>query len=404
MERTFRQLYNAAYTPDLYRRYLARLEAQLGCPIPFRVAETPLFLPRELRDRLTTFAREIVDQLCDPELIKRASKAIPARLNVPGQDLLANCIQVDFAITREEDGSLSGRLVELQGFPSLYALIPLQAAALGEELRSIPGLDRPWTTIFGGHTMAEYTEHLRRAILAGYDPQDVVLLDLDPPSQKTYPDFVATHRLVGIDAVCPTSLEREGRKLFRVKDGQRIQVHRIFNRVVFDELERKNIALPFSYTDDLEVSWVPHPNWYWIWSKYTMPLLDHPAIPKATYLSDVHEPPADLENYVLKPLFSFAGSGVKVDVTPADLAAIPVAERGDWILQRKITYIDALQTPEGHGVKAEIRMMFLRSPDEAKPTLAMNLVRMSRGKMLGVDHNKDLDWVGGTVGIWPADE
>jgi len=404
MEPSFRQAYNAAFTPELYQRYLDRLAARFGGPVPFRVAETPLFLPKNLRDRLATCAREIVDQLCDPALIAQTSKAIPPELNVPGQDALADCIQVDFAITREDDGSLSGRLVELQGFPSLYALIPLQAQILSEELQKLPGLARPWTTIFGGLSLDDYAQRLRRTILAGHDPDEVILLDLDPPSQKTFPDFVATHQLIGIDAVCPTAIEREGRKLYRVKEGKRVQIRRIFNRVVFDELTSKGVSMPFKYTEELDVTWCPHPNWYWVWSKFTLPYLDHPAIPKATLLSALTEAPSDLENYVLKPLFSFAGSGVKVDVTRADLDAIPAEQRDGWLLQKKIRYIDAFQTPEGHGVKAEIRMMFLKNPDTGRPELMMNLVRMSRGKMLGVDHNKNLDWVGGTVGIWPSDE
>jgi hypothetical protein len=404
MERSFRQAYNAAFTPDLYRRYLGRLEARMGHPIPFRVAETPLFLPRAFRERLARYAREIVDQLCDPGLIARTSKAIPPELNVPGQDDLASCIQVDFAVSKDDQGAWTGRLVELQGFPSLYALIPIQAQVLGEELRKLPGLDRPWTTLFEDRSLEEYGARLREALLGGFSAEETVLLDLDPPSQKTYPDFIATQQLTGIEAVCPTALEREGRRLFRIKDGKRIQVRRIFNRIVFDELEKKGTPLPFRFNEELDVSWCPHPNWYWIWSKFTLPFLKHEAVPEARFLSDVREPPPDLENYVLKPLFSFAGTGVMVDVTRADLDAVPEEQRGGWLLQKKITYANALETPDGHGVKAEIRMMFLRGRGAAKPELTMNLVRLSRGKMLGVDHNKDLDWVGGSVGIWPEDD
>lgn len=404
MERSFRQAYNRAFTPDLYRRYLSKLEAHVGHPIPFRVAETPLFLPRAFRERISRYAREIVDQLCDPELIAKTSKAIPAELNVPNQDDLSSCIQVDFAVSRDEQGEWTGRLVELQGFPSLYALIPMQAQILAEEIRSIPGLERPWTTLFDHLSMDAYAARLRGALLGGHEPDSVVLLDLDPPSQKTYPDFLATRMMTGIDAVCPTTLQRDGRRLFRIKDGKRVQVERIFNRIVFDELEKKQTPMPFRFTDDLDVSWCPHPNWYWIWSKYTLPFLDHPAIPQARFLSDVRDLPEDLENYVLKPLFSFAGTGVIVDVSRADIDAIPEEQRGGWMLQKKIVYASALETPDGHGVKAEIRMMFLRSPGSMKPELTMNLVRLSRGKMLGVDHNKNLDWVGGSVGIWPEDD
>lgn len=404
MEPTLRKAFNAAYTSEFYPSYLSRLEAKLGVPaIPFRIAETPLFLPHTLRDRLAREAREIVEQISSPALIERMKRAIPAHLEVPRMDALPNCTQVDFAITRGPDGELRGQVVELQAFPSLYALMVIQSETMGEALSKIPGLDRKWSMYFSGLDRDAFVDRLRRAILGGEDPEHVVLLDLDPPAQKTYPDFVATKMLVGIDAVCPTSLVKDGRRLFRKIDGKLVPVRRIFNRVVFDELARTGSSLPFSYTDDLDVTWCSHPNWYWTWSKFTLPYIDHPAVPRARYVSDLDRVPDDLEQLVLKPLFSFAGAGVKVDPTREDIEQIPDRERAQWIVQEKIAYEPALPMPDGNGVKAEVRMMFLRGPDEEKPTLVLNLVRLSRGKMLGVDQNKDLTWVGGTVGIWTDD-
>ncbi len=404
MERTLRAHFNAAFTNERYRRVLDRIETRLGCSIPFRVAETPLFIPRDLRLRLVRHATEIVDEISRPALIAKLADAIPSELDVPRVDSLCNCIQVDFAIARNEAGELDGRLVELQGFPSLYALTAVEVQAWSEELATMPGLARPWTCLFNDPDHDSFVRRFRHAVLGGCDPEEVILMDLDPTRQKTYPDFVATREMVGIDAVCPTTLERDGRRLFRRVGDRRVQVRRIYNRVVFDELEKSGVTLPFAYNDDLDVTWFPHPNWYWIWSKNTVPFIEHPSVPRATLLSRLAEIPDDLENYVLKPLFSFAGAGVKVDVTRADIDAVPSHQRGGWMLQRKIVYEPGIVTPEGHGVKAEVRMMFMRAPDEPKPTLTLNLVRLSRGKMLGVDQNKDFDWVGGTVGIWPADE
>ena len=405
MDPVLRAAYNKAFSEDHYRAYLGRLQGRLGFTIPFRVAETPLFLPRGVRTRLETHAREIVEQICAPELIAKARKAIPKELDVPGEDDLASCIQVDFAIVQNPDGSFDGRLVELQGFPSLYGLIVIQTEEMAEELRTM-GMERPWTTYFGGMSRQDYLEKLRRTILGGCDPGEVILLDLAPEQQKTFVDFVSTKILLGIDPVCPTELEREGRRLFRRVQGQRVAVRRIYNRIVFDELAQRKTQMPFAYTDELDVSWCPHPNWYWTWSKYTIPHLSHPSIPRARFLSDIDakDLPGDLSRFVLKPLFSFAGSGVKVDVTRADVDAVPEDQRASWILQEKIDYAAAFHTPSGQAVKAEVRMMFLREPGKPRPELAMNLVRLSRGKMLGVDHNKDLDWVGGTVGIWPGDD
>lgn len=403
MDSIFRRAFNAAFGPSTYSDYMGHLERRLGCSIPFRVAETPLFLPDLLRERLVRAATEIVRQLSSPALIERMKRAIPPHLDAPGMDPLPSCAQVDFAIVRRPDGTLDGKVVELQGFPSLYALMVVQTDLMAEVLRGMPGLDRRWSIYFGGRTRDEFVAWLRRAVLAGEPEESVVLLDLDPEKQKTYPDFVATKQLLGVDAVCPTALVREGRRLFRRVSGRLVPVRRLYNRVVFDELEARRIELPFRYDEPLDVTWCSHPNWYWAWSKYTLPYVDHPAVPRARYLSDLDVEPSDLERYVLKPLFSFAGSGVKVDVTRDDLAAVPERERSRWLLQEKIAYEPALVMPDGSGVKAEVRMMFLRAPDEPELSLALNLVRLSRGKMLGVDHNRDLTWVGGTIGIWPVD-
>jgi len=244
-------------------------------------------------------------------------------------------------------------------------------------------------------------------VLADAPPEEVVLLDLDPASQKTRPDFHATARLLGVRAVCATELKREGRRLLAPLEQEGrppryLPVRRILHRIVFDELDRRRTVLPFDYREDLDVVWAAHPTWYWLWSKATLPHLDHPAVPRTRILSEVEQLPDDLSGYILKPLFSFAGQGVRVDVDRAFIESIPEAERAHWLLQEKVTYAPALIAPDGSGVKAEIRMMFLRPDGEDRMTLAINLVRLSRGKMHGVDHNKGLDWVGSSVAVWPA--
>jgi hypothetical protein len=404
MDSRFRSAFNRAYTPEFFARYRDRLEGPLGVTVPFRLAETPLFLPRGLRDDLAASSRQVVEIISNPALIRSLERAVPAEFDVPGRDDLPDCVQVDFAVTRDERGELVGRLVELQGFPSLYAFTPHQALAFADAMGATPGLDHPWTLFFGGLNHDSYVELFRGVVVGDCDPSEVVMLDLDPPSQKTYCDFAATRHYIGVDAVCPSELTREGRTLYRLVNGRRVAVRRIYNRVVFDELARKQVRLPFDWRDELDVRWVPHPNWYWVWSKYTLPFIDHPAVPRTRFLSDVTEPPADLERYVLKPLFSFAGAGVKVDLTREDLAAVPEARRGDYILQEKVTYEPALVAPDGLGVKAEVRMMFLRPPGGGGLELALSLVRLSRGAMLGVDQNRGHEWVGSSVGMWPADE
>jgi hypothetical protein len=105
------------------------------------------------------------------------------------------------------------------------------------------------------------------------------------------------------------------------------------------------------------------------------------------------ELPTDLENYVLKPLFSFAGQGVVIDIQPADLSAIKDPE--NWVLQRKVKYADVIETPNG-AAKAEIRIFYFWKDGDARPIATNNLARLSKGKMIGVRYNNGKDWVGGS--------
>lgn len=399
MDTLNRAAFNRAYSPDLFARYRTMLEREVG-PVPFRLAETPLFMDAPLRTELARSASEICDQLSQPELLWELRKAIPAHYQVPGMDPLPNCVQVDFALCPGPNGRLTGKLIEMQAFPSLYALMDYKAQAWARVFEDVPGLQGHAWTPYLDTPRSHAVDLMRRTVLGGEDPEQVVLVDITPDLQKTKPDFVATQLLMGVDSVCVTKLIKRGDRLFRHKDGREVPVRRIYNRLVFDELERKNVQVPFGWTDDLDVSWCSHPNWYWVWSKLVLPHLNHAAVPRTTYLSALKDIPADLHNFVLKPLFSFAGTGVVIDVTPADIERIPTWQRDGWVLQEKVTYAHALPMPDGTGVKAEIRVMLMRAPaDTALKPLQM-LVRLSRGKMIGVDHNKDLAWTGGTVALW----
>ncbi|RYZ64372.1 MAG: hypothetical protein EOP08_09135 [Proteobacteria bacterium] len=277
----------------------------------------------------------------------------------------------------------------------------------------MPGFEDTNLTCFFDLERDAAVAWMKQVVVGDEDPFETALVDYQPDLQKTLPDFHATRLLFGVSPVCVTKLIREGRRLYRETGGRRVPVRRIYNRMVFDELDAKKVALPFSFTDDLDVSWCSHPNWYWTWSKFALPYLDHPSVPKTRYLSDFGtDLPEDLENYVLKPLFSFAGSGVNIDLTRAAIDAIPEAQRSGYLLQRKVEYAPVIDMPshaEGFdpaapGVKAECRVMLLRhsfdGPRPLRPLIV--LVRSSRGKMLGVDQNRGVaqNWSGGTVALF----
>nr|MBA2242616.1 hypothetical protein [Chthoniobacterales bacterium] len=103
-----------------------------------------------------------------------------------------------------------------------------------------------------------------------------------------------------------------------------------------------------------------------------------------------------LEQYVLKPLYSFAGLGVDLEPTGEKLATLP--DPHAWILQEKVHYAEFVPTPDGLRSKAEIRMMFLWPADE-EPILVNNLVRMSQGAMMGVKFNQNKTWVGSSIAL-----
>lgn len=402
MDAALRAIFNAGYSEATYRRVCALMASRCEEPeFGFRLAEMPLILPSGLRDRCVAAAEEILAVVLRPGIVAEGTRAIPERYRVPATDDVPHFMSIDLAIVRGEDGGLEPRLIELQAFSSLYGMQLVQGEIWGEVLASMPGMPQRWTQRFSGLDREGYVDLLRRTVVADADPDEVVLLDIEPGSQKTRPDFHVIRKLLGVRSVCLSDLVRDGRRLRAPKDGRLVPVRRIFNRVVFDDLDRRKVAMPFDWRDDLDVTWVCHPNWYWIWSKHTLPRIDHPAVPGTRFLSDVREVPDDLSGYILKPLFSYAGSGVRVDVDRETIDAIPEIDRPNWLLQEKVAYAPDLVAPDGSGVKAEIRMMFLRPEGDDRLTLAINLARLSRGKMHGVDHNRGLAWVGSSVGVWP---
>jgi hypothetical protein len=387
-----RQAFNAAFTDERYQALVSWLEAEAGLHIPFRICETPVFLPAALTAELERAAREVLAAVSSREYLRTAARAVPPQYRVPGEDAHPAFVQVDLALA-EIDGEVLPRLIELQGFPSLYAFQWL----LNRGYRRHFDLPEGMTPYFGGIDDESYRECLRRVIVGDADPRTVVLLEIEPEQQKTRVDFVMTEKLLGVPTVGLADVSVRGREAFyrrpAQKGGGEVPIRRIYNRVIFDELARRGLELPPLFRTDLDLAWVGHPNWYWQLSKFSLPFIPGPYAPPCHFLSELRELPGDLENYVLKPLFSFAGHGVEVGVTAEQLRAISRPE--DYILQRRIEYAPAVATPDVPA-KVEVRMMFVW---DERPRLINNLVRMTKGKMVGVDFNKDRTWVGSSVAL-----
>lgn len=390
----WREKFNANFTPEAHEGFLKDLASATGVKVEFRPCETPVFLPKELLAQMESAAKELIAQLMTPESLEVSRRAIPARFDAPNEGDHPHFIQVDFAVTKDAGGKLTPKLIELQGCASLYAfqhLLP-QAYARHHDLGGLGYL-------LNGLTDEGYIDFLRKVILKGHEPEQVILLEIDPIQQKTLPDFTLTEKMLGIAYVDIAEIKKRGRRLYYRRNGREIEIRRLYNRVIIDEFVRKGVAIDFDFRDDLDVEWAGHPNWYFRMSKFSLPFLNHPTAPRAWFLDQLGEYPDELEKFVLKPLFSFAGSGVKVSITSEDLDRVPPEQRGDYLLQEKVEYAPVIKTPDEPS-KVEVRVMFVWPDGAGEPTAVTTLTRLSKGSMMGVDFNKNKTWVGSSCGLF----
>ena len=393
MDPQLRAQFNDGFTPEKYAGLVRCVNETEKWPADFRISETPIFLTRDFTDEVTSAANAIVALTRTPEFARHAALAVPNGLEVPNESAHPNFLVVDFAIC-EEGNRLVPRLIELQAFPSLFGF---QLLLLSCIRKAYPAIPRNWTSSFGGIKDEAYLGLLRRTIIADSAPENIVLLEIEPEKQKTRIDFAATETLLGICPVCVTKTKKRGRQLFYDRDGREVRIERIYNRVIFDELtQRPDLNLPFRFQDDLDVTWVGHPNWYFRISKHSLPFLKTEHTSPA-FFADEFPVSEKIDNYVLKPLYSFAGHGVEMEPTREKTAALKNPH--EWILQRKVDYAAFVPTVDGQKSKAEIRMMFVWPESDRDPTLVNNLVRMSQSKMMGVDFNIDKTWVGASIAL-----
>ncbi|HEY0175637.1 MAG TPA: hypothetical protein VGC08_04620 [Pedobacter sp.] len=390
----YRDYFNRNFSKEKYAEFLHMLEKDYF-PLPVRFAETPVFIPADLKDQLITAGEEIIKLIAHPDFKTLTAAAIPAQWQVPAENDHPHFLAFDFAVCKNEHGRLVPRLIEMQGFPSLYGL----QSHLADCYRSVFELDQlaNLSPFFHGMNKHQYFALLAKVITGTYLPEEVALMDIDAAHQKTAVDFFITQQHLGIPVLSLTDIFKEGNQLFYNRNGEKIRLKRIYNRLIFDEVSDRQELFKSSFDprEPLDVEWITHPNWFYRISKFTMPFLRNEFVPDTYFLNKLESIPRDLENYVLKPLFSFAGKGVIIDVSQTDIENIPDPQ--NWILQKKVVYDPVIPSPDG-PVKAEIRLLYLW-PDGERPQLCINLVRLSRGKMIGVRYNTDFEWVGGTVGL-----
>ncbi|MEJ7586571.1 MAG: hypothetical protein WKI04_03305 [Ferruginibacter sp.] len=394
MQKEFRHRFNQHFTEEKYQTYLNKLEGLHPGALDFRNAETPVFVPKDFTRKMLHACDDIIDVIVDPRFKSLTEKAIPVDVAVANETPYSDFIAFDFGVCENDKGELEPQLIEMQGFPTIFAFQAFHTA-LTAAYAEVP---ETHSAYLSGYTEATYIELLKEIVVGDTDPAHVILLEIYPDQQKTRIDFYCTEDLLGVKTVCLTKLIGEGNKLYYEANGDKIEVKKIYNRLIFDDLhQQKDLGNIIDFNYPWQVEWISHPAWFYRISKYTLPLIRNAYVPATFYLDEIKEMPADLENYVLKPLFSFAGMGVVIDVTQADIDN--VKDPQNWILQKKVKYADIIETPDGPA-KAEIRLFYFWKKGWDRPKAVHNLSRLSKGKMIGTRYNKDKAWVGGSVAFF----
>jgi hypothetical protein len=405
---SLRKQFNASFNSEKYQAFLRRMDEACGTHVEFRLSETPCFFPESVLQRMVADGKVLIRQLVEsPEYLARSSASIPEEFRVPNEPAHPMFVQVDFGLVRDASGELQPKLVELQAFPSLYAyqvamaqsyieVYGLENRASGSGFRASASESARLNYFLSGLDEKSYRELLRAAIVGTHDPENVILMEIHPVAQKTLPDFLMTEKMLGVRTVDIEAIKKHGSQLYYERNGGRVPIRRIYNRTIVDELQRKQMKLGFDWRDDLNVEWAGHPNWYFRISKFSIPYLRHESVPKTWFLDQLKQIPDDLQNYALKPLYSFAGLGVVIAPKQEDIEAIPAKKRADYILQERMHFEPVIETPFG-ATKAEVRVMYVWLE---QLQAVLTIIRMGRGLMMGVDQNKNMEWVGASAGLW----
>lgn len=387
----YRAQFNQEFSVEKYQKIKDILAEKAGLETQFRISESPIFLPLEFKEKLLDASESIIMQIknmSDEEL----QKAIPEKSRVPKDTKQPHFLAIDFGICRNENGEIEPQLIELQAFPTLYAF--------QEEYELTVNEVYPFTlALKNSIPKPEYIQYLKEVIVANENPENVILLEIYPEKQKTNVDFALTEKFIGIKTVCLTKVKKQGNKLYYENDGKLVEIKRIYNRVIFDEIDNiPNLQTEFNFQDDVDVTWVTHPNWFFKISKFTLPKLEHQYVPKSYFLNEFPDN-ENIDNFVLKPLFSFAGSGVNLNPTKEIIDGI--LDKENFIMQRKVSYEPLFEDINGEFSKAEIRLLFLWKEGEEMPQLMDNLTRMTKVQMANVDFNKkDAIWIGSSIAFF----
>ncbi len=395
MQKSLRKNFNQQFSTKYYFNIIRTIKESCKSDIDFSIAETPIFIEKDFKNNMLDTCEHIIDFILDKDFKTITERSIPENNNLPGEDEHPQMIVFDFGICKDKHNEIAPQLIEMQGFPSLFGF----QICLDDVTRLHHVVPPYYDSFLNGYNKESYLQVLKDIIIGEEKIENVILLEIYPDKQKTKIDFKCMEKMLGIKTICFTKIKAEGAQLFYIEEGNKILIKRIFNRIVFDDLKQHDLKDVIDLKQQYDVTWIPHSNWFYRISKFTLPFLQHQYIPETYFLNEV-KMPLPLEDYVLKPLFSYAGLGVIIDVKEEDMLKIKDPE--NWILQKKVNYAPIIETPD-EPAKAEIRLFYFWKNGWERPIAIHNLARLSKGKMIGTRYNENKNWVGGTIAYFEKD-
>jgi len=391
-----RKAFNDNFKQEYYENLQKEIADTLGEPSAFRVSESPVFISKEVKQKVFSACDAIIEQLWQLDFEEIRNKFIPKNIQSPVPMGRPHFLAIDFGLCNDGKGGITPQLIELQAFPTLFFYQPILGRTF---LNNYPDIPKEGFHYFlSGLNDESYLAELKELIIGNENTENVILMELFPEKQKTRIDFWATKKALGIDVICMTKVIREGRKLFYEKEGRKIPIHRIYNRVILDEFQKiKDLNVEFSLSDDLEVEWITHPDWFFMISKCIMPKLKHENVPNSYYLNDFPEE-LDFNKYVLKPLFSFAGQGINLH--PDKETIEKIEDKHNYILQQKVDYSWLVKTNTEKNSKVELRILYIWSEAENRLKPVINLTRMSKGELINVSYQTEDSWIGSSISFF----
>lgn len=215
-----RDRYNANFRENIFEDFLADIQKETENNLDFNICETPLFINEKLSNKLIDASYLIVEELKSNEFKKHSRNAVPEALLVPNENDHPHFLQIDFGITTDNNGEFLPQVIELQGFPSLYAY----QAFLNIMIKKHFYIPDEFSNYFNDLNFDSYIKLLHKLILGDCPPENVILLEIDPWKQKTRIDFYLTKKYLGIETVCLTKIKKKVKIYFTLKMASNIKL------------------------------------------------------------------------------------------------------------------------------------------------------------------------------------